>query len=335
MVRYDTLALIFLAYCSTPPKGPDPIPPVDVITPPMDTIPALPPITIPPPVVPPIPVDTSTPPPPVAPRTPIYIVTHMLDPWAAGALADLQAPGVRFTIYVGLWGDPGYRASVASSLANVQDRDVLLVLNGWTDARVTLPGFIQAAKEIHALYPNAALQLWNEVDLRWTPGNGWTHFGGDPARFVAHVRDVRSVLPYATLVGPGLASDGDLLARWVTALDRAPLDALAVHTYGVPLPFASKHATASAHTSKPIWVTEFGVDRGGMPGPWLEAHFAGDWEAAQAHLIREAVRDYGGLYQRVYLYALEREGDQSESITRPDRSPRPSYEWVKHWNGSR
>jgi hypothetical protein len=220
-------------------------------------------VVVPPPVVlPPLP-----PVPDVVPedRVRLGVVAHHLNRGILDRLAAMGVERVRYPVFWNRWlTDPAYRNVVLQDVNC--GLDVLVVCCGQNELPSDLSSFIEMVRDIHAMNVLNPLQIWNEVDHIQGPGNGWQFFGGEPEPYCAHLEEVRRAVPNAYLVSTGLATGENNLARWVTALHRSTVNAIAAHSYGPP-PGPNYFAKADlmrALTNKPLWNTEFGT-----PTSWI------------------------------------------------------------------
>lgn len=243
-------------------------------------------------------------------RWKLHINAHNLNDATLAKLAALHIEKVRYTVYWNRWlTEPGYREIVAKDVNC--GLEVLAVLSGQGDLP-DLSGFVEMVKDVHALNPANPLQIWNEADHVDGPGNGWSFFGGDPDLYCAHFEEVRRAVPSAFLVSTGLADGGDVLVRWVKALNRSSADAIALHSYGPPpLPnYKGKAELTRLHTHKRLYNTEFGSPQ------WAD----------QRKDIEECAR-LDGLYQHSYVFCLNTGHDHEYVLTAESEA------WLREWNG--
>ena len=262
------------------------------------------------------------------PQPALGLVLHRLNPLERAWAKSMHVPWVRFTVYGHSWHDAMYRGQTFDCITAARNMglDVLLVVH----SSPTLKDSLDLCVALHRLFPQCPIQPWNEPDSPTGPGNGWEHFQGDPQRFWQHLIELRAALPLAYLVGPGLASSGEELDRWVKMLHLSPVDAIAVHCYGWPLAgsFRDRYAQARRHTTRPLWCTEFGMEQAVLP-PW----WAGDWEAEQMENLEDCALQ--NPWDRAYVFDLWNGSQYGHSIVRADNTERPAARWLREWNGLR
>jgi len=191
-----------------------------------------------------------------------------------------------------------------------------------------------------------AWQLWNEMDVAFTPvfgaGRPEVSFRERGRLYSEMLRQaypaIKQSNPNALVVVGGIASDidGGFLEGLYEA--GAQYDVLALHTYGFPLELAFRERGTVArrvmqrhHDTRPLWNTEFGLERTVIPGySRLTAAQTDSLHLAAWRASLEA-NAHNRLYDRVYGYVLSEGTDLGFGLIRLDGSERPAYVWLKSW----
>lgn len=283
--------------------------------------------------------------------------THGLDDTSRQRLLSLGVRAIRTTLYWMDWeSSPSYRESISRQIeqAGREGFDLLVVVHGQParfnfgnrdeafEAYADFMGFLAAR------FPQVgAWQLWNEMDVP-----AFTDLFGARGELSAEAggrlygemlekafRAVKRANPRALVVTGGLA--GPIDSGFAAGLLRsgAPMDALAIHTYGFPVVLAVEQRGPAARalldrlgrSTTELWVTEFGME---------EAVIAPGFDRSPNAIDRyhlEAWRDpvswnaRTGTFDRMYGHVLQQDGDRSFDLIRRNGSLRPAAEWLRDY----
>jgi hypothetical protein len=284
----------------------------------------------------------------------IGIAVQRLDQRSIAQVADLGLRHIRYTLYWSLWSQANYRRDWERSLqlALQAGLDPLVVVHqspagDFSSRNMVYRSFAEFMEARAAEFPRVrAWQLWNEMDVGFTDLFGAGRSGISMRQRGHYYAEMLKLAypaikrgnPKALVVTGGLASaiDGGFLEGMYD--QQAPYDVLAIHTYGFPLalPFQSRGRTAwrirQDHADqRPMWNTEFGLERAVIPGNWRLT--PAQIDSAQLEAWRTSVegnaRDH--LYDRIYGYVLAEGKDLGFDLIRVDGSPRPAYLWLRSW----
>lgn len=290
-----------------------------------------------------------------APDPVVGVGVHELDASSIAALRDLGVRDVRITLYWGKWEhEPAYRRQFTRELDAALDAglDPLIVVHqqprgGYADREWVYRAFADFVADRARQFPHIrAWQLWNEMDVAFTDVFG----AGDDrislyqrGRNYGHMLEIawpaiKRANPDALIVTGGIASeiDGGFIEGILDV--GAPFDALAIHTYGFPVMPSFRDRGIQARRlldrhgdSRPIWNTEFGMEKAVVPRDWprsdrdVDGYHLDAWsESIQLNADRH-------IYQRAYGHVLKQGGDLSFDLVRTDGSPRPAYRWLRDW----
>jgi hypothetical protein len=191
-----------------------------------------------------------------------------------------------------------------------------------------------------------AWQLWNEMDVTFTDVFGAGHQEislRQRGRYYADMLQlsypaIKRANPKTLVVVGGIASD--IEGGFLSGLyDKgAQFDVLSIHTYGYPLILsfqqrgrAARRMMESQGDRRPLWNTEFGLERAVVPGyqhltpTQADSIHLGAWRAVLEANLRDR------LYDRIYGYVLAEWTDLGFGLVRPDGSTRPAYGWLRMW----
>ena len=98
---------------------------------------------------------------------------------------------------------------------------------------------------------------------------------------------------------------------------------------------AARRLMALHHDRRPLWNTEFGLERAVIPG---HQHLTGSQTDSIQLVAWRSVLEANAherLYDRVYGYVLAEGQDLGFGLVRGDGSARPVYWWLKGWTQKR
>jgi hypothetical protein len=283
---------------------------------------------------------------------------HRLDQQSVSQVRDLGIRHIRYTLYWSLWQNPSYRREWEQDLGRAMKAGLepLIVVHqapfgSFQQRELVYAAFARFMEDRAAQFPGVrAWQLWNEMDVGFTDvfgaGHGEISMRQRGRLYADMLRlsypAIKRGNPAAQVVVGGLASDieGGFLEGLYD--NRAQYDVLAIHTYGFPLvlPFkargrAARRIMKSHHDDRPLWNTEFGLERAVIPGyrSLTTAQTDSIQLAAWQTVLETNGRDR--VYDRTYGYVLAEGVDLGFGLVRLDGSPRPTYQWLKHWTQQR
>jgi hypothetical protein len=288
----------------------------------------------------------------------VGIGVHGLDQRSVAHLVDLGIRRVRYTLYWSHWHDPEYRRNWEGGIARALQSGLepLIVVHqapsgGWKERKAIYREFAKFMMERAAQFPDVrAWQLWNEMDVAFTdvfgagrPDISMRERGQLYAEMLRLAYPaIKRANPHASVVVGGIGSDIENGFLEGIYDGGAQYDVLAIHTYGFPLePAFSRRGLAvrrlmQLHNDKrPLWNTEFGLERAVVPGhlgltaTQTDSIQLGAWRG----VLEANARD--GIYDRVYGYVLAEGSDLGFGLVRLDGSPRPTYQWLKNWTQQR
>jgi hypothetical protein len=295
---------------------------------------------------------------PASLRPVVGLNVHRLDQRSVEYLTDLGISQIRYTLYWSLWDDPAYRLEWTRGLnrAMAAGLEPLIVVHqepsgSFQTRQQVYRAFAAFVADRAAEFPTiTAWQLWNEMDVAFTDVFG----AGHPqislrqrGRLYAEMLElaypaIKRANPRTRVVTGGIASailDGFLEGLYD---GRARYDVLAIHTYGFPLAQAFvergravQRIMRSHGDHRPLWNTEFGLERAVIPSDWRLVAGQVDsvqlvaWQTSVEWNTRERV------YQRSYGYVLSEGKDLGFGLVRADGSLRPVYRWLKSWTRTR
>jgi hypothetical protein len=288
----------------------------------------------------------------------VGIGLHQIDAQTVREVRELGIRHIRYTLYWSLWQDPQYRRRWEEDLrrALTAGFEPLVVVhsapfgNFEHRERVYLAFSRFMAARARQFPQVHAWQLWNEMDVGFTDLFGARH-DDIPLRergrlYGAMLRlaypAIKEANPLAVVVVGGIASEVEGGFIYGLYDSRAEYDVLAIHTYGFPLllPFRLRGQTARRlmalhHDSRPLWDTEFGLERAVIPGhQHLTTTQTDSIQLIAWRSVLEA-NAHERLYDRVYGYVLAEGQDLGFGLVRSDGSPRPAYSWLKRWTQQR
>jgi hypothetical protein len=288
----------------------------------------------------------------------VGLTVHRLDHGSVAHLVDLGIRDFRYTLYWSLWDDPRYRDEWKRGL----DRAVTAGLEPLVVVHQAPFGDFQSRRQVYRAFAEfvadravefpavTAWQLWNEMDVTFTDVFG----AGHPevslrqrGKLYAEMLElaypaIKQANPRTLVVTGGIASA--IAGGFLEGLydGRARYDVLAIHTYGFPLaePFiergqAVRRIMRSHGDHRPLWNTEFGLERAVIPSDWslvarqVDSVQLDGWRTSIERNTRERI------YQRSYGYVLSEGKDLGFDLIRADGSLRPVYLWLKSWTRAR
>jgi hypothetical protein len=284
----------------------------------------------------------------------VGVGAHRLDRESVAHLSQLGVRHVRITLYWSQWSRPAYREEWTRDLQRALETglELLVVVHqspfgDFERRNLVYQAFARFMEARAAEFPQVrAWQLWNEMDESFTDVFG----AGRPdvslrrrGQLYAEMLElaypaIKRGNPQALVVTGGLASPVN--AGFLQGLyDReARFDVLAIHTYGYPLALsfnergrAARRIMAVHRDRRPLWNTEFGLERAVIPtDPNLTPA-----RVDRAHLEawRSSVEGNhrSPLYERIYGHVLAEGRDLGFSLVRADGSVRPAYQWLQSW----
>jgi hypothetical protein len=284
----------------------------------------------------------------------VGIGLHLLDPVSIARVQDLGVRRIRYTLYWSLWQNVEYRRE--------WERDIHRALQAGLDPLVVVHqapfGGFQQRREVYREFAGfmaerarefpgiRAWQLWNEMDVTFTDvfGAGRPevslrqrgHLYAEMLRLAYPA--IKRANPKAVVVVGGIASAVE--SGFLQGLydEHAMYDVLAIHTYGFPLvlPFqerglATRRLMRSHRDTRPLWNTEFGLERAVIPDhqQLTPAQTDSVQLAAWSSVVQANARNR--YYDRIYGYVLAEGTDLGFGLVRLDGSARPVYRWLKTW----
>ncbi len=288
----------------------------------------------------------------------VGVGVHRLDQQSVVHIRDLGVRHIRYTLYWSHWNDPAYRLQWERDLQRALHAglDPLVVVHqppfgDYQQRDLVYQAFAQFMEERAAQFPAVrAWQLWNEMDDAFTDVFGAGH-PEVPFRRRGQLYGQMLKLAYpaikrgnpdALVVTGGIASpiDGGFLHGLYDS--DAPYDVLAIHTYGYPLALAfgergraARRVMAAHGDHRPLWNTEFGLERavippepGLLPAQVDRAHLEAWKSCIEAN-------DRRPVYGRIYGHVLMEGNDLGFGLVRVDGSARPAYRWLRSWMRAR
>jgi hypothetical protein len=284
----------------------------------------------------------------------VGIGVHQMDAQSVREVRTLGIRHIRYTLYWSLWQDPQYRRKWEEDLGRGLSAGLvpLVVVHS-----APFGNFLQRDSVYRAFsrfmaarasqFPQVpAWQLWNEMDVAFTDVFGAGHHDvslrergrlyGEMLRLAYPA--IKHANPRAQVVVGGIASD--IEAGFLDGLydSGAEYDVLAIHTYGFPLLLQFQHRgqetrriMAEHHDRRPLWNTEFGLERAVIPDHQRLTDAQTDSEQLRAWQSVVEANSRERLYDRMYGYVLAEGQDLGFGLIRQDGSVRPAYLWLRSW----
>jgi hypothetical protein len=284
----------------------------------------------------------------------VGVGVHRLDRESVAHLNQLGVRHVRITLYWSQWSRPAYREEWTRDLHRALDAglELLVVVHqppfgDFERRNQVYRAFAQFMEARAAEFPQVgAWQLWNEMDESFTDVFG----AGRPevslrrrGQLYAEMLElaypaIKRGNPRALIVTGGLASplDGGFLQGLYDR--KARFDVLAIHTYGYPLALsfhergrAARRVMALHRDRRPLWNTEFGLERAVIPAEADLTPARVDRAHLEAWKSAVEANHRAPLYKRIYGHVLAEGRDLGFSLVRVDGSARPAYQWLQSW----
>lgn len=275
------------------------------------------------------------------PRTEVGTVIHRGGGQEIDGLAALGVRHARHTFYTAEDGvTPDYRGVFKARLdyLDVKGIEPLLLVWDFTD----MDHAVATMADLTRFYPNRLWQVGNEYDAK--PWQSWCHTGAQYADLMRRVvaacppstRFVSMGLATADWHAPPIAPDASrrqTFYREYTLANGPALLAWCLHVYGLPqgrvLAEQVTEFQQALRGAAPLWLTEFGTDRGDIEhayGPQTLAQV----DAVQADTMREVVTRAPALgIARAYQYCYWSENDDGFGLVRRNDTPRPSWSTIR------